>query len=249
MWKKFLIFLTLTTLAVVFIFSQTKNNQPVVTISSQPSPGTFPQSTPSPLPTSPSPPKSYLIKATFVPQAPEKNWDQPWQDACEEAALLTSVYYIKGQSPGLDIIKDDILRLIDYENQQAWQKDININQMAQIAKDFYGLNATIYTNPTIEDIEILIGQNKPILIPANGKILYRENKHFKDGGPYYHNLTILGYNNAKKQFIVHDVGTQHGAYFTYSYKTLMESIHDLPPSGDKHDINLGQAAILVLGSV
>ena len=38
-------------------------------------------------------PDKHLIKTIFVPQAPEKNWDQPWQDACEEAALLTVHYY------------------------------------------------------------------------------------------------------------------------------------------------------------
>ena len=238
MWKKFLIFLTLITLVVVFIFSQTKNNQPVVTVSSQFSPTS-----------SPSLPKSYLIKTIFVPQAPEKNWDQPWQDACEEAALLTAIYYLKNQSPDISQIKHDILAMIDYQTQIGWSKDINLSQMSQIANHYFQINSKIVINPTIEDIKSFISQDKPILVPANGKILFRENKYFKDDGPLYHNITILGYNDTKKQFVVHDVGTQHGAYFTYSYKTLMESVHDLPPSGNKHDINLGQPAILVFGSV
>ncbi|MFA4827257.1 MAG: hypothetical protein WC596_03350, partial [Candidatus Shapirobacteria bacterium] len=71
-------------------------------------------------------------------------------------------------------------------------------------------------------------------------------KHFKSGGPYYHNLTILGYDDTKQKFIVHDVGTQFGAYFQYSYDLLMESIHDFPLSGKKEDILIGAKKILIL---
>ncbi len=55
-------------------------------------------------------PNKHLIQTAFVPQSPEQNWDQPWQDACEEAALLTVNYFYKNQNPDLTIIKDDILK-------------------------------------------------------------------------------------------------------------------------------------------
>ena len=74
----------------------------------------------------------------------------------------------------------------------------------------------------------------------------KENNHFKSGGPWYHNLVILGYDDDKKQFTVHDVGTQFGAYFRYSYDTLMKSIHDFPLSLKKEDINQGIPRALIL---
>ncbi|KKQ68181.1 MAG: hypothetical protein US90_C0026G0005 [Candidatus Shapirobacteria bacterium GW2011_GWE2_38_30] len=48
------------------------------------------------------------------------------------------------------------------------------------------------------------------------------------------------------KFIVHDVGTQFGAYFHYSYDLLIESIHDFPSSGVKEDINSGIKQVLIL---
>ena len=194
-------------------------------------------------------PRTHLIKTLFVPQAPEKNWDQPWQDTCEEAALLTTVYYQNDQSPKLSQIKQDLLDIINYENSQAWPKDINLSQVSQIAADYFNLKSNILVDPSLDDIKKYISQDQPVMLTANGKTLFRENKYFKDGGPFYHALTILGYNDTKKQFTVHDVGTQHGAYFVYSYDTLMESIHDLPKSGDKHDINDGRKAILIISRV
>ncbi|MBU1088644.1 hypothetical protein KKA02_02085, partial [Patescibacteria group bacterium] len=86
--------------------------------------------------TQPSLPKSKLIKTTFVEQAPQKNWDQPWQDACEEAALLTLDFYYKNQKPAEKQIVQSILSMIDYEKQQNFTKDVNLQQMAQIAKDY-----------------------------------------------------------------------------------------------------------------
>ena len=191
-------------------------------------------------------PNRHLIKTIFVPQAPEKTWDQPWQDACEEAAILTVHYFYQQSSPNEQIIKSDILKMIDFENQQSFTFDMNLSQMEHVAQKYLGYTTEIIKNPTVEDIKKYISKNIPVIVPASGKILYKENKHFKSEGPYYHNLTILGYDDDQKKFIVHDVGTQFGAYFKYSYSLLLESIHDFPVSRNKLDINSGDKKILVL---
>lgn len=191
-------------------------------------------------------PNKYLIKTAFVQQAPEKNWDQPWQDACEEASLLTVDFYYKNKSTTPEIVRDSILDMIKFEETQNFTKDMNISQMALVGEQYLNYQTKIIDNPTIEELKKYVSQNIPIIVTANGKTLYAENKHFKSGGPYYHSLVILGYDDDKKQFIVHDVGTQFGAYFHYSYSLLLESIHDFPSSGQKEDINNGQKKVLIL---
>lgn len=187
-----------------------------------------------------------LIKTAFIEQAPEKKWDDPWQDACEEAALLTVDFYYKNKTTTLEITKNSILDMINFEDQQNFTKDMNINQMAIVGEKYLNYQTKIIDNPSIEEIKQYLNQNIPIIVPANGKTLFQENKHFNSGGPYYHNLVILGYDDDKKQFIVHDVGTQFGSYFKYSYSLLMESIHDFPNSGHKEDINNGPKRVLIL---
>lgn len=191
-------------------------------------------------------PDQHLIKTSFVPQSPEKNWDQPWQDACEEAAILTVDYFYKNQSPSLKQIKKDILAMMDFETKEGWTRDVNLSQMATISAKYLGYRTEIIDNPTVDTIKNYLVQDIPIVIPANGKILFKENSHFRSGGPYYHNLVILGYNDQRQQFTVHDVGTQFGAYYRYSYTTLMDSIHDFPNSGHKEDISLGSKKALIL---
>ena len=192
-------------------------------------------------------PDKYLIKAAFVQQAPEKNWDQPWQDACEEAAMLIVDYFYKNiSSVSPQENRDAILKMIEFEDKQSFSIDLSIDQMSLVSEKYLGYSTKIIDNPSVDDIKQYLTKNIPVVITANGKILYQENKHFNSGGPYYHSLTILGYDDNKNQFIVHDVGTQFGAYFKYSYDLLMESIHDFPKSGHKEDINSGAKRVLVL---
>lgn len=191
-------------------------------------------------------PNKHLIKTAFIPQSPEQNWDEPWQDACEEASLLTVNYFYKNQNPNIPTIRDDILKMIDFENSQNFTHDMTVDQMTIVAQKYLGYKTEIIDSPTTENIKKYISQDIPVVVPANGKILYQENKHFTNGGPYYHNLTILGYDDTKNQFIVHDVGTKSGAYFKYSYQLLINSIHDFPTSKNKEDINTGSKRVLIL---
>jgi len=192
-------------------------------------------------------PNKHQIKTVFVPQSPEKNWDQPWQDACEEASLLTVDYFYKNiTSTDPQTIKNDLLKIFDFETQQSFTHDVNIDQMSLVAQKYLNYSTKIITDPTIEDLKKYLSQDIPVIVPANGKTLYQENKHFKEGGPYYHNLVILGYDDTNNKFTVHDVGTQFGAYFKYSYSLLMQSIHDFPVSKQKEDINQGDKKVLIL---
>lgn len=192
-------------------------------------------------------PNKYQITAAFIQQAPEKNWNEPWQDACEEASLLTVDFYYKNiTSITTEMNRDSILKMIDFENQHSFTSDINIDQMAIVGQKYLGYKVKIIDNPTVENIKEYLSKNIPVIVPASGKILFAENTHFNSSGPYYHNLVILGYNDTKQQFTVHDVGTKVGAYYHYSYSLLMESIHDFPVSNKKEDIDNGQKRVLIL---
>lgn len=136
--------------------------------------------------------------------------------------------------------------MIDFETKQSFTHDMNLDQMSLVAANYLKYTPKIINNPTIDDLKKYLSQDIPIIVPANGKTLYQENKHFKEGGPYYHNLVILGYDDNQQKFTVHDVGTQFGAYFKYSYSLLMKSIHDFPQTLKKEDIDLGDKKVLIL---
>lgn len=168
----------------------------------------------------------------FTPQAPQENWSQPWQDACEEAVIAMVDYFYAGHSEKT-IERNKTTKMIkeiyDLKTKTfGWSLDEDTNKIVTLINNYYGWEARIFENPTIEQIKNEINNNRPIIVPTFGKAL--QNKYFKDGGPDYHTLIISGYDDEKKEFITQEPGTKFGLDFRYSYDKVMNAIHDFLPN-------------------
>ncbi|MFZ2978201.1 MAG: C39 family peptidase [Candidatus Magasanikiibacteriota bacterium] len=191
-------------------------------------------------------PKQYNLAVPFTSQAPEKNWDQPWQDACEEAALLMLDAYYKNYKLSPLFAKDEILKMVKWEENKGWGRSIEIEKIKQVAEEYLKISnfqfpiskLVIIENPTVEDIKKSIANDNPVLVVADGKAL--PNPHFQNGGPEYHALIIRGYTETK--FITNDPGTQFGEAFEYEYDDLMDAIRDW----NNGDVKNGRRVILVI---
>ncbi|MBI4993240.1 MAG: C39 family peptidase [Candidatus Magasanikbacteria bacterium] len=192
-------------------------------------------------------PAQYLLPVPFTSQAPEKNWDQPWQDACEEAAVLMLDAYYKGYGLSPLFAKDEILKMIKWEEDGGWGSSIEIEKVARLAEWYLSPNHLITSsphhlriveNPTVEQIKTFIADSKPVLVVADGKVL--PNLHFRNGGPVYHALIIRGYTET--EFITNDPGTQFGRGFKYKYEDLLNAVHDW----NGGDVKNGKRAVLII---
>jgi len=186
--------------------------------------------------------KEVNLLVPFTSQAPEANWDQPWQDACEEAALLMLDAYYKEYTLSPFFARDEIQKMVDWETEKKWEYSIPMEKIVELTKEFVTKN-TKYTprvieDPTIEIIKEQIQKGNPVYVVADGKKL--QNPNFTNGGPVYHALIIRGYN--EKGFIANDPGTRKGENFFYTYDNLMESIHDW----NEGDVPNGKSVIMVL---
>jgi len=167
------------------------------------------------------------LKIPFVSQAPHRNWDMPYQEACEEAsAIMASLYY---QGDTRDMVIGDagdalLKKVIAWEEERfGYYKDTTVAETVVMLEEYFKLRARIVDNPTVEDIKEAVAAGHPVLVPAYGKAL--PNPYFKNGGPLYHMLVVKGYTETK--FITNDPGTNtRGAEFTYVYDALMNAIHD-----------------------
>jgi hypothetical protein len=179
------------------------------------------------------------LAVPFTSQAPEKNWDQPWQDACEEASILMIDAYYKGYGLSPLFSKDELQKMIDWEEKWDWGGSISIEKVKEIFVDYLNYeNIKIVQDPTIEQIKKYIDAGKPVLVVADGKVL--PNPNFTNGGPVYHALVIRGYTDT--EFITNDPGTQFGKNFIYEYNDLMESIRDW----NRGNVKTGERRILVI---
>lgn len=171
-------------------------------------------------------PETKQLAVPFTSQAPEKNWAQPWQDACEEAALLMLDAYYKKYALSPLFARDELLKILAYEDGKKYGGSIDIEKIKEVGIQTLRLDKhgepTIIENPTADQIKGFIAAGKPVLVVADGKEL--PNPNFTNGGPEYHALVITGYT--KDTFITNDPGTRLGEDFVYQIPDLMSAIRD-----------------------
>lgn len=183
-------------------------------------------------------PKQINLNVPFTSQAPEKDWGQPWQDACEEAAILMMDAYYKKYNLSPLFAKDELLRVWDWEQTKNFGKSIEIQEIQEIFSKYFNFKSNVVENPTVDDIKKSVAGGNPVLVVADGKVL--PNPHFRNGGPVYHALIIRGYD--EDEFITNDPGTQFGKNFKYKYDDLMNAIHDW----NNGNVSEGKKVILVI---
>lgn len=171
------------------------------------------------------------LSVPFTPQAPEANWDQPWQDACEEATIVMINSFYHNEPLFTAKAKKDILQILDVKQRLfGYSLDENVSKITTIINNYLPWEATIVRNPTIAQLKQEIDEGRPVLIPSHGQSLF--NPHFKNGGPDYHTLVLSGYDDTSQEFITQEPGTIYGENYRYTYDVLMESIHDFTTRGD-----------------
>lgn len=190
-------------------------------------------------------PKEINLDIPFTSQAPEKNWEQPWQDACEEAAVLMLGGYYTNLGISTTTAKNDIQNMVRWEEEKGWGGSIDIEKIKELSEEFIirQLKINKYTikiieDPTVDQIKRYVAEGTPVYVVADGKEL--PNRHFNNGGPNYHALIIRGYT--EDSFITNDPGTQFGKNFPYAYEDLMKSIRDW--NGGK--VKEGRRVVLVI---
>lgn len=164
------------------------------------------------------------LAVPFTSQAPTANWEQPFQDACEEASILMVDYYYSNQNlPSLKEVENILIDMVD------WQKDnwgghfnLSIIKVAEYAMTTFGYQTEVIENLTADKIRDFLDKGIPVIIPADGHKL--DNPFFSGDGPEYHMLVIKGYKD--NIFITNDPGTRRGADFIYTEVNLMEAIAD-----------------------
>lgn len=183
------------------------------------------------------------LDVPFTIQAPEQQWDLPYEEACEEASVLMVAAYYQGKTGQLPIeeAKKGILDIVTYENGRFGDYiHTTVAQTGEIATDFLKVSAAkVIPIKSAEEIKRLIANGYPVIVPASGRDL--GNPNFKAPGPVYHMLVIKGYTKDGK-FITNEPGTRKGYNYLYDVDVVMNALHDYAAD----DIRTGAKAVLVL---
>lgn len=184
-------------------------------------------------------PESHKLNVQFTSQAPHGNWSIPYNEACEEASMTMIDYYYRGLILDKSSANAEILDLVNWETERQYIIDVGTQDMAEIAKAYYGYNAKIYrdNDVSIETIKTLLVLGYPVIVPVAGDTL--ANPNYK--APY-HVVVVVGYD--LENFIVHDPGTSSGDSYLYNQFLFLNSIHDW--NGSKSTVISAPKAIMVM---
>jgi len=174
-------------------------------------------------------PWAFKAEVPFTPQAPFGEWNDPWQDFCEEAVILMLTKYYKSPSPTTIISKNEASGLMLYimsqeEKLLGYHKNTGAEDIAQMLKSVFELEAKVIEGASIEKIKEEILRYRPVIIPAAGRRL--GNPYFQKGRPFYHTIIVIGYDDSDRTFIVHEPGTRFGKEYKYAQQTLFDAMAD-----------------------
>lgn len=185
-------------------------------------------------------PSSFYIDVPFTPQAPHANWNDPYQEACEEASVIMVDYFFRNLEFTPEQANREIVQLVNWEQSNGYGQDVNVEQMRDIVEDYYGYTARVSDNVSAESIMYEVSKGNPVILPAAGRLL--KNPYFSGEGPFYHMLVVIGYD--KKHFITNDPGTKRGADYKYDQETLLNAVHDW--TGIKEETHTGAKRMLII---
>lgn len=182
------------------------------------------------------------LAVPFTSQAPTQNWNQPFQDACEEASLLMVDYYYQNKNLPDKVAVENILQDMVTWQEQHWgaHENLTVAKLADFALTNFNYHSEIVHDLTVDKIKSYLLKGRPLIVPADGKKL--ANPNFRNGGPVYHMLVIKGFVGDK--FITNDPGTRNGADFVYAQDNLIESIADW--DANKNAASGGKVALVIM---
>lgn len=169
---------------------------------------------------------SAQLTVPYTVQAPGANW-AVHEESCEEAAILMYHDYLVGRQTDIDPQTADR----EFRAQKAWQvknwgaeKDLPLEQVGKLAKDYYGHDFKVIKNITAQDIKQAIAGGYPVLVPVLTQAL--KNPHYSPGN-VYHILLIKGYDPSG--VITNDAGVKEGKDWHYSWEILWQAIDAQTP--------------------
>ncbi len=182
-------------------------------------------------------PAQKTVDVPFTSQAPNGDWSEPWQNACEETSIyMVSSFYKDDEIKRTEAVKQikEILAVKNTEIKVSHDESLETISDLIVKLDL-PFRTKIVFDPTVDDLKKELVSNNPVIIPVFAPALGTS-----VDGPDYHVMVLVGYDDKSGEFIVNDPGTSAGKGLHYKYDKFMNAIHDL----DQTKYTNGKKAVL-----
>lgn len=171
-------------------------------------------------------PDNKELAVPFTSQAPQGNWQEPWQNACEEASIVMIQNFYKDESLNPEKARQQILEVFKLKKLTApVSKDESLERIEEVINSGdLSWRVHVVNNPDLATIKKELSVNHPIIAPVYAPLL--KNPNYTNPEPSYHVIVITGYDDASGEFITNDPGTKDGENYRVSFDVLLNALHD-----------------------
>lgn len=175
-------------------------------------------------------PAKVSLPVPFYWEIPDGVWVAPWSGACEEASIVAvEGYYLKKPKATVKKVeaKNTMQPLFAIENRIfGYNSDTNAAETAKLINDYTSFDAVVKENPTLDEIKNELIAGRPVITMHYGYGLQNPRHRFRQGGSSYHVMSIVGFDDQKKEFIVNDSELSDGIDLRYKYDIILSTLHD-----------------------
>lgn len=176
------------------------------------------------------PSSSVRLAVPHIWEIPDGKWVPPWSGACEEvSAIMVERFYLHDKTLQLTPAqtKKIVGPLFPWENKVFGSNiDTDATRTARLINDFTSAEATIVWEPTLEAIKDELRAGRPVISMHYGYDMKNPRHRFRQGSSSYHVVVLVGFEDAKKDFLVNDSEFKEGGHNRYTYDIIMNSLHD-----------------------
>lgn len=108
----------------------------------------------------------------------------------------------------------------------GYNTDSSAEENAILINDYTSYDGYVVENPTLEQIKDELRNGRPVITHHYGYDLNNPRHRFRRGGSSYHVMAVVGFDDAKKEFLVNDSEMNDGIDFRYKYATIMDTLRD-----------------------
>lgn len=178
------------------------------------------------------------LSVPYISEVPDGKWFGSWKNACEEASIAMVDRYYAGMIKTTTAWQKAYMSNLFVIERRLWKSDANtdVAMTVKLINDNSSFGAFAKEAPSIDDIKKELDAGRPVIAPIDGFKLANKNIPFLASGSGYHMFVIIGYDDEKRVFIVHDNGDlKEGVNIEYGYDRVMETMRDYSFARKKTD--------------
>lgn len=98
-----------------------------------------------------SPKDEVKLAVPFSSQAPDHNWVDPYDEACEETSVIMVEYYLRGAELTTETANSEINSIINWQRERGFAVDIGAADTAFHARNFYNRTTHVYYDDEVTE--------------------------------------------------------------------------------------------------